>query len=153
MYKILSAINEQNHSTLLNLFSQVRFSDAGIRLGENGHNKRSVLTYSKWYNWNREQRSSFKGCFDASQIESAVVGWFLCFPKDIGFLDLMKTWQNQTMAGVITAYSLEADQSIILDGNRISLDRGQGINFSLKIPHEVTPCNFDQKWACLMNLK
>lgn len=151
MYKKISVLSNESLSLLTSLIQEVNFSDKNIRLGANGANKLSKYSHSRWFNWNATQRSLFKSSF-GSESQKAIVGWFLTLPADTGFLDLMTYWQDKIMAGTIIAYALDNDQRIWLNNNEIILNRGEGLEFSLRIPHEIKSSSVQQKWACIMKL-
>lgn len=150
MYEKLTNLNQTSIDGLKNLMSQVEMKNKPIRLGKNGIANLSVYDYSKWNTWNKEHRNQFKTYFDSVILDTSLIGWFLKFPANVGFLDEMIAWKNTKMAGVIIAYSLEENQSIWIENQEIFLEKGQGIKFSLRNTHEVKNKNFDQHWACLM---
>ena len=153
MYTILSSLSNESLQTLEALAQEVNFTNENIRLGANGLQNLSIYSYARWYNWASTQRNRFKSAFETADADNALVGWFLTFPSETGFLDIMSYWQNKLMAGTIVAYALENNQSIYLNNECITLNKGQGIRFSLRTLHEVKPALFDQKWACLMQIE
>ena len=132
------------------LVSSVEFDDKKRRLGVNGVDKMSVYRKSRWYEWTREQKSIFEAAFNQAYIEKSVVGWFLHFPANTGFLDQMNAWQNATHAGNIIAFSLSDNNSIWIDGTEYHAAKGEGYKFSLKHLHEVKTSPDNRYWACLM---
>jgi hypothetical protein len=152
MYKNLPKLNQENIDKLNSLRSQVPFTDKDRRAGSSGLQKMSIYTYSKWKSWNRSQVLTFKESLDQSLVDKALIGWFLKFPATTGFLDLMTTWVGKD-CGIVSAFSLEDNQKIWLNGEEITLNKGEGIQFSLSVLHEVKTANFEQNWACLMSLK
>lgn len=151
MYKKLETLTKTKLTKLQTLFSQVTFTDKNRRVGANGLAKMSIYTYSKWTSWTRIEKAAYKECFNVKFIDKAVVGWFLHFPKDTGFLDVMNYWLDEPVAGIIVAYALD-DQEIIIDNEIVKVAAGEGIEFSLKQLHEIKPASKDQNWACLMTL-
>lgn len=151
MYKTLPQLSPATLQTFDTLVQQVSFTNNNIRLGANGTEKVSKYFYSRWFDWNNAQRISFKNCFGTAA-DNALVGWFLTFPANTGFLDLMTYWQDKVMAGVVVAYALEDNQKIWLDGKELIFNKGEGLKFNLKVLHEVKNSNMQQKWACLMLL-
>lgn len=151
MYKTLPQLSPATLQTFDTLVQQVSFTNDNIRLGANGTEKVSKYFYSRWFDWTDTQRAEFKHCFSATA-SKPLVGWFLTFPANTGFLDLMTYWQDKVMAGVVVAYALENNQKIWLNGKEVTLDRGQGLEFSLKVLHEVKSSPIQQKWACVMQL-
>jgi len=149
MHTTLPALSNEQLTTLLGLIEQIEFTDKKKRMGVNGVNNVSVYTYSKWKSWNRNQVKEFKSMFSNPDIDRSIIGWFLKFPAEVGFLDLMTTWVGKP-CGSIIAYSLADSQVIWLNGREVTVNRGQGIKFSLSVPHEVKPVSFEQNWACLM---
>lgn len=152
MHENLTTLDSSIVSNLETLSSQVTFTDKNIRLGAGGIDNRSVYTYSKWYDWNRTQKNSFKGLFDSSVIDKTLVGWFLKLPANTGFMDLMNTWIDTPESGTILAYALKDNQKIILDGSEITVAKGAGIKFKLSVPHKIETSATGQDWACLMQL-
>ena len=153
MYTLREALSSDNLATLNTLRSGVDFVSTRTRLGANSFDKLSVYEYSKWKNWTREQRASFKSCFSEDDISKAVIGYFLKFPANTGFLDEMNAWQDATSAGTIVAYSLTANNSITIDNQAISVEQGKGIEFSLAQLHSVSASSTEGNWACLMLMK
>lgn len=150
---VKTPLSSENLTTLDNLKSTVNFLSNSTRLGANNFDKLSVYEFSKWKTWNRQQRSNFKSCFDSADIEKAVIGWFLKFPANTGFLDTMNAWQDATSAGTIVAYSLTTNNKIVVNGQEIAVNRGEGIEFSLTNTHSVSLSASDSDWACLMLMK
>ena len=151
MYTILDTLPEPTVVALEQIKTEVTFSNTKIRPGLNAPDRMSVYNYSKWTAWDRTQRNAVKEMFDPWLVDHALVAWFLEFPKNRGFLDVMNYWQNQPTAGKITAYAL-TDQDIVLDNERVTVDRGQGIHFGLKTLHEIKGKAKDQVWFCFMTL-
>lgn len=149
MYEKLIKLNNTNLNTLLSLKSSVVFTRDEMRLGHNRTANLSEYSSSKWKDWTKLQRDQFKNCFDRQYVDNSIIGWFLNFPADVGFLDLMKTWENSNNCGTIVAYSFE-NQDIFLEGNQISLLAGEGIKFKLNVAHEIKKSSLDRNWACLM---
>lgn len=152
MYKLLPTLNLEKTNQLKDLFSSVEFTNKDRRLGNSGLDKMSIYNYSKWKSWNRHDVQKFKQAFEQNLVEKSLIGWFLEFPADTGFLDLMTTWVGKD-CGIISAFSLVDNQSIWLDGEEVNLKQGEGIEFSLSIPHEVKQSAARQQWACLMSLR
>ena len=151
MYTNLPKLNQENIDKLTELRFQVTFTDKDKRVGSSGLEKMSVYTYSKWKGWSRSQVATFKGALDKTLVDKALIGWFFKFPSTTGFLDLMTTWVGKD-CGIVSAFSLEDNQKIWLNGEEITLNKGEGIQFSLSVPHEVKAASFEQNWACLMSL-
>lgn len=149
MYEKLTKLNDTNFNTLLSLKSSAVFTRNGMRLGLNRTDNLSEYTLSKWKDWTKSQRDQFKNCFDRQYVDKSVIGWFLNFPSNTGFLDLMNTWENSENCGTVVAYSFE-NQEIFLDGTCINLTAGEGIKFKLSITHEIKKSSLDRNWACLM---
>lgn len=152
MHENLTTLESSTVTTLTNLMSSVNFTDKNIRLGAGGIDNRSVFTYSKWYDWNRTQKNNFKDCFQSSVIDTTLVGWFLKFPANTGFLDLMDNWVETPEAGTVLAYALKDNQKIVLDGTEVTVAKGAGIKFKLSVPHKIETSASGQDWACLMQL-
>lgn len=151
MYKLETSLSNDALTAFDTLIGSVPFNSNNIRVGANGIGKLSNYSYSRWYDWTAEQRTAFKSSFGPA-VDKALVGWFLRFPATVGFLDLMTYWQDKIMAGNIVAYALNDNQRIWLNGSEIVINRGEGLRFSLKIPHEVKPSNIAQNWVCIMQL-
>lgn len=152
MYTLLSNLSNESKAAFELLSQNVKFSNNNIRLGSGGLQKLSNYSYSRWYDWTSEQRNTFKQLFHPADANNSVVGWFLTFPAEIGFLDTMTYWQDKLMAGTVVAYALSNNQSIYLNNECITLNKGEGIRFSLRTLHEVKSSTFEQKWACLMQI-
>lgn len=152
MYTKLSKLNQDKIEFLEMLSKQVTYRNNNIRMGANGPEKASVYLYSKWFDWDRNQRKAYKSCFDPALSGNAIMGWFLKFPKDTGFLDLMTYWVNHQLSGTVVSFAL-SNQEILLNGEKVPVLSGEGIKFSLKIPHEIKSSNTETTWACLMLLK
>ena len=146
-------LSAENLTALDTLKNSVNFASNITRLGANGYDNLSKYEVSKWKTWDRTQRSTFKSCFASEDIDKAVIGYFLTFPANTGRLDTMKTWQNATAAGTIVAYSLTDNSSIYVDGATITVNRGQGIEFSLTDIHSVSTSTTQSNWVCLMLMK
>jgi hypothetical protein len=152
MYEMLPKLEDSKIDQLKELRSVVPFNNQKIRLGAGGADRRSVFYRSKWYDWTKAQMNQFKSCFESSMIEQSVIGWFMHLPKDLGFMDVMNRWVDSPMAGVVVGYALEDGMEVWINGQCIPVPKGQGIRFSLKHLHEMKNKNFDQNWACLMQL-
>lgn len=151
MYETLPTLTEESITKLTDLQLSVSLSNKDIRLGASGINNISVYEQSKWTTWTREQKLTFKEVM-GSFVEKAIVGWFLKFPANSGFLDTMNAWAESKSAGTIVAYALKDGQNIWINGSEVTVNKGEGIKFNLKHIHEVKPSNNDQIWACLMQL-
>jgi len=148
-----TALSSANLTALDALKSNVDFVSGVIRLGANNYGNLSKYEVSKWKGWNRTQRSSFKSYFAEEDINKAVIGYFIKFPANTGFLDEMNAWDGETVAGTIIAYSLTDNNSITIDGQVVTLQRGQGVEFSLKNTHSISTAGVERNWACLMLMK
>ena len=153
MYTLRDALSSENLTALNTLRSSVTFVSNSTRLGVNNFDNLSVYEYSKWKTWNRTQRSTFKNCFATADIDKAVIGYFLKFPANTGFLDEMNAWQDATSAGTIVAYSLSENNSITIGENTVPIAQGQGIEFSLAQLHSISASSTEGNWACLMLMK
>ena len=148
-----TALSSANLTALDALKSNVDFVSGVIRLGANNYGNLSKYEVSKWKGWNRTQRSAFKSYFAEEDINKAVIGYFIKFPANTGFLDEMNAWDGETVAGTIIAYSLTDNNSITIDGQVVTLQRGQGVEFSLKNTHSISTAGVERNWACLMLMK
>jgi len=149
MYEKLTKLNDTSLNILLSLKSSIALTQNEVRLGHNRADNLSEYRFSKWKDWTKSQRDQFKNCFDSQYVDRSVIGWYLNFPANTGFLDLMTTWKNSTNCGTIVAYSFE-NQEIFLEGNGISVMAGEGIKFKLNVAHEIKKSSLDRNWACLM---
>lgn len=152
MHTKLTKLSEDKIAFLENLSDRVDYRSNNIRVGASGPSKMSVYSYSKWYDWNRNQRRDYKACFIPEVSEPAMMGWFLKFPQSTGFLDRMTYWVGNRLAANVTVFALK-DQEIILDNNIIRVPKGEGLKFNLAIPHEIKLSQTEMRWACLMSLK
>ena len=150
---VKTALSSDNLAALDTLKSNVEFVSNSIRLGANSYSNLSKYEFSKWKNWTRIERSDFKSCFTADDINKAVIGYFLKFPANVGLLDTMNAWDGVSVAGTIVAYSLTDNNGITIDGQAVSLNRGQGVEFSLTNTHSVSTSSTERNWACLMLMK
>ena len=148
-----TALSSANLTALDALKSNVDFVSGVIRLGANNYGNLSKYEVSKWKGWNRTQRSAFKSYFAEEDINKAVIGYFIKFPANTGFLDEMNAWDGETVAGTIIAYSLTDNNSITIDGKIVTLQRGQGVEFSLTNTHSISTAGVERNWACLMLMK
>jgi len=151
MYKIETQLTADAIDSLESLLQEIEFKSNDIRPGVNAPEIMSVYTHAKWYDWNRQQKNTFKNAF-GDHINTAVVGWFITFPES-GFLDIMDYWQNLPSAGFVVAYSLTDNNSIKIGNDSVILQKGEGISFSLKELHEVSAESFERRWACVMQLQ
>ncbi len=152
MYKQLPKLTNDNLIKLENLLDIVSYKNKIEHIGVNGYNRLSVYNTSKWYDWTRQQKQEYKSCFENEFTDKALIGWFLRFPKTTGFLDKIEYWKTTNAAGIILAYALDDGQDIHLDGNKIVVNKGEGIAFSLRTTHEVKVKATEQNWACLMTM-
>jgi hypothetical protein len=150
---IRTQLSELNLTTLDTLRSNVEFVSNSIRLGANNYSNLSKYEFSKWKTWTRIERSNFKSCFTEDDINKAVIGYFLKFPANVGLLDTMNAWDGVSVAGTMIAYSLTDNNSITIDGQVVTLQRGQGVEFSLKNTHSISTSGVERNWACLMLMK
>jgi hypothetical protein len=153
MYTQRETLSSESLTALDNLKSVVTFKANSTRLGANKFDKLSVYEFSKWKDWSRDQRANFKSCFTSSDVDKSVIGWFLSFPANTGFLDTMNAWQDAKASGTILAYSLTANNKITISGTEVTLNRGEGIEFSLTNEHSVSILASERNWACLMLMK
>jgi len=153
MYTRRNNLSLENITVLETLKNSVPYISNSTRIGKNNFDGLSVYEFSKWKTWNRDQRKSFKQCFETADIDKSVIGWFLKFPANKGFLDTMTAWQDVTVAGTIVAYSLTENNNITINGEKIAVDKGHGLEFSLKNAHSVSALETEGNWACLMLMK
>lgn len=152
MHETLTTLDSSTVDALVGLKSDITFASDNIRIGENGLAKLSVYNYSKWYNWSREQRETYKDLL-SDYVDTAIVGWFISFPANTGFLDNMTYWKDKSDSGTVVAFSLTNNNTIKIAGNTITVNKGEGIRFSLRQVHEVELASFERNWACLMQLQ
>ena len=152
MHETLTTLDSTSVDALLDIKENVNFSSNNIRIGKNSLDKLSVYSNSKWHDWTRDQRSSFKNIL-SSHIDTAVIGWFITFPANTGFLDTMDYWVDKPDSGTVVAFSLTNNNNITIAGNTVTLNKGEGIKFSLREIHEVGIASSERSWACLMQLQ
>lgn len=150
MYELLDPISDDNVATLQTLMAGLTFHENDVRVGANGIEKLSVYETTKWLEWSREDRATFQSALPTEFVEKAVIGSFLHLPADTGFLDTQDFWTRTPMAGTMCSFALEDDCDITINGDTISVARGQGIKFHLSNLHEISIKATDQNWACLM---
>lgn len=154
MYTRLHTLSETAVTELCELKDEVSFSDsygARRRQGKNDAKALSIYNYSKWFNWTHAQRETFRKALPEKQTQKSKQVWFLDIPAQTGFLDVMTYWVDHAhMCGKVCAYSLTDNQVIYLNGNAITLEKGEGIYFCLSEIHEIKPSMKGQLWACVM---
>jgi hypothetical protein len=153
MYTRYEKRSEAQVDALLSVKGAVPFKDSygnRCRMGANGSKACSIYNYSKWFNWTSAQRRAFKDAFPEKVVAKAVIGHFLEIPAGTGFLDLMNYWVDKFMAGKIITVSLQDNQTFLINGNPLVLNRGDTIGFSLRELHEIKPSEAGQLWACIM---
>jgi hypothetical protein len=125
-----------------------------VRMGMNIGKVISHYRDTRWFRWTAKQRKLFKDLFgNRDHVRRGLVGYFLGFPANDGFLDVMDTWADQgDRAAVIVAYALFDGQSIWLNGERIILQAGEGIAFRISVVHEVKRSKLEAVWANTMVL-
>jgi hypothetical protein len=151
MYEIMTPLTSESIEILTALQHSVSMDSRNIRLGKNGYDKLSDYEESKWTSWTRQEKSTYKAVM-GNLIDKSLIGWFLRFPENSGFLDEMDYWVNRPSAGLVVAYALKDNQKICIAGEEITVNKGEGIRFSLKEIHEVKSGQSEQIWACLMQL-
>jgi hypothetical protein len=149
MYEKLDKLNDPTINKLRDLKNSVPLANKEIRLGINRTDNLSIYKTSKWKDWSKSQRDEFKRCFNSVYVEKSVIGWFLDFPSDSGFLDLMNAWKDSSNCGTVIAYALD-DQEIYINKLPIQIKAGEGIKFKLSVDHEIKKSSSDRSWACLM---
>lgn len=154
MYTRLHTLSETAVAELRGLKDEVVFSDsygARRRQGKNDANALSIYNYSKWFNWTHKQREIFRKALPERQTQKTKQVWFLDIPPRTGFLDEMTYWITHAKScGKICAYSLTDKQTIYLNGNSVTLEKGEGIYFCLSNLHQLKPSKDGQLWACVM---
>lgn len=150
MYELLDPISDDSVATLQTLMAGLTFHENDVRVGANGIEKLSVYETTKWLEWSREDRAAYKAALPAEFVEKAVIGSFLHLPATTGFLDIQDFWTKTPMAGTMCSFALEDDMDITINGETISVAKGQGIKFHLSNLHEISTKATDQNWACLM---
>jgi hypothetical protein len=153
MHILKDPIDEATVQDLISLSEQVEFSGPWHRVGANGPDRMSVYQQSRWYSWTKSQRDVFAAAFSSEDMDWAAVGWFLKFPPQTGFLDVMDFWVDKPYAGTIVAVSLSDNNDGYVAGEEIILQPGEKIEFSLKNLHEVRESENERLWACIMQLK
>lgn len=150
MYSKVSTLSQQQTETLIQILDAVELDNKDIRPGKNAPKIMSNYYESKWHNWSRTHKSQFQEVFK-EYLSTTVTGWFLHFPVD-GFLDEMDYWQNSLSCGTVVCFSLSNKNKIVIDGNEVNLDIGEGCKFNLKHVHKIPKTNTTRDWACLMQL-
>jgi hypothetical protein len=154
MYTRLHTLSETAVTELRELKDEVSFSDsygARRRQGKNDANALSIYNYSKWFSWTHDQRLTIRKILPEKQTQKAKQVWFLDIPARKGFLDVMTYWVPYAhLCGKVCAYALMDNQTIYLDGNAVTLNKGEGIYFCLSQIHQIKPSKEGQLWACVM---
>lgn len=152
-YIPVKKLTEERIEKLLELHDTVKPQLAVSHRRRNGVNiekNLSVYTYQRWFNWNRHQRGFFRSCFPPELAGKAITGYFIGFPAEEGHLDLMLTWVDRIGSGTMIAYALHDNQHVWLDGRKVTVNKGEGIAFSLKVPHQVKHSTEEALWANIM---
>lgn len=151
MYVLQPRLPETDLSTLESQWATLRFEDA-----HDGHRHPSrtpsQYRFSRWYEWATQDRLAFQQALPHRIERESVVGWFLHYPANQGFLDLQTHWHGAERAGTVFAWALNDEQVIHIEGERVVVPRGEGIAFNLTTRHEVKRLAHDQDWACVMTL-
>jgi hypothetical protein len=123
-----------------------------LRMGANAAENLSVYKDTQWFTWTAAQRQRFKDAFNNSpHVAKALTGYFLEFPKKVGFLDLMNTWVSQgDRSAIIVAYAMNDAQQILINDTKVVLNAGEGIAFHISQLHEVKKSKRDALWANTM---
>lgn len=152
--KLLALYTEFNPPFATSLRRRIGKSPTSrMRIGANGQKRLSVYKDTRWFKWSPTQRQRFKDAFPNEMHTKALVGYFLEFPKDVGFLDEMDAWvATGEAAAIIVAHALKDGQNIVISGKKIILNAGDGIAFRVSKIHEVKPSEFDALWANTMVL-
>ncbi|MNB83829.1 hypothetical protein D3C87_1438440 [compost metagenome] len=154
MYTRLHTLSETAVTELRELKDTVSFVDsygARRRQGKNDTEALSIYNTSNWFYWTHAQREIFRKALPEKQTQKTKQVWFLDIPARTGFLDVMTYWINYAhLCGKICAYSLTDKQTIYIEGNAITLNKGEGIYFCLSQIHQIKPSKDGQLWACVM---
>lgn len=97
------------------------------RMGANMYAALSIYNYSRWYLWNADQRKRFKASMPDKPIKKSVVGWYIHFPAEEGFLDVQTYWADERMSGTAVSFALNDNQTIIIGDDTVTLNAGEGI--------------------------
>jgi hypothetical protein len=156
-YIHLQKLPEESVAQLLALYSEFSppfATSHRLRMGANLGAKPSVYKDTRWFKWTAEQRQRFKTAFDnRAHVAKALVGYFLEFPKNVGFLDVMTTWAELgERSAIIVAYAINDGQHIVINSNKVVLNAGEGIAFHVSQIHEVKKSKLDALWANTMVL-
>lgn len=152
MYKHYEKLDQAELDSLIELSNAVQYissSDELVRVNENNPKVISRYRHSKWFDWKHKQRVQFEKMFPKDAVDVAVQGWFLNIAPDTGLLTEQKAWVNEPRAGHVIATALK-DQSIYLDGNVVTVQKGEQIGFSLRTVHEIKKSKTGQLWACIL---
>lgn len=124
-----------------------------LRMGSNGIDSLSVYRDTRWFKWTAEQRNRFKAAFTNPKHTNALVGYFIHFPQNTGFLDVMESWKGQgENSSIIIAYAMYDGQSIYIEDEQVVLQSGEGIAFHVSSVHQVKKSKLDALWANTMVL-
>lgn len=156
-YIHLQQLPKESVAQLLELYGEFNppfATSHRLRMGANLGAKPSVYKDTRWFKWNADQRLRFKNAFDnRDHVSKALVGYFLEFPKNVGFLDVMTTWADLgERAAIIAAFALNDGQHIEINGNKVVLNAGEGIAFHVSQIHEVKKSKLGAVWANTMVL-
>lgn len=120
------------------------------RRGVNTNKRLSQYRTTKWFTWNQAQRDMFRLNYPERYHSKSIVSYFIEFPKNHGFMDRMTTWVGDRHCGTIIAYALNDGQHILINDQKVTLNKGEGMVFNLKHIHEVKPSTINSLWANVM---
>jgi hypothetical protein len=156
-YQILPPLSAEAVAGLKEIYAELNPPVAKgqrVRMGANIGSKISCYKDTRWFKWSAAQRKRFKDYFDnRPHVTKALVGYFIEFPKNCGYLDTQTTWvAGGEHSTIIVAYALNDGQSIIISDKKVTLNAGEGISFRLSKVHEVKKSKRDSLWANTMVL-
>lgn len=120
---------------------------------EHEYNTVSVYYYSKWYEWSRKQRADIRSILPT---ELTDVSWALNFtkyPANTGYLNPITQFRDRGQKiGKITAIALYNNQSVILNNEIHTLNKGDMISFPLNVIHSVPKASNEALWLIALQV-
>ncbi len=152
-YVVLPRIQHNELETLLEMAAEVPFKECishRRRIGVNRENALSVYSTSKDVAWSHKQNKKIRKSMHPVHVDNSLTIYYLKFPKEEGFLDDMDAWLDTENCGTMVSYALTDGCTIKIDGQEVTLNKGQGVAFKLNVLHSVPKRDFEQLWLCSM---
>lgn len=152
-YRMLGKLPAATIEKLLEISERVTYvfsSGSRMRIGNNAPHVVSKYHYSKWFEWKGADREIFRGLFPKEIIDKAIQCWFLKYDPEVGMLDEMTFAVNARFPSSFIVTALQNGQEIIINGQSVTVNKGEVLTFQASTIHEVKPSKKGQLWACIM---